>query len=56
MIKRIYYLLSVFLVYQTSWILLYAQSQDSQIVFQNYDVSVLDWKLWGYRPNYWKMS
>lgn len=56
MIKRIYYLLSVFLVYQTSWILLYAQSQDSQIVFQSYDVSVLDWKLWGYRPNYWKMD
>lgn len=56
MIKRISYLLTVLLVYQTSWVLLYAQSQDSQIAIQSYDVSVLDWKLWGYRPNYWKMD
>ena len=27
-----------------------SQSQDSQRINQSHDVSVLDWKLWGYRP------
>ena len=56
MIKRVYYLLIVLLVYQTGWIALHAQSQNPQTAFQGYNVSVLDWKLWGYRPYYWKMD
>lgn len=56
MIKRVYYLLIVLLVYQTGWISLHAQSQSSHTPIKSYDVSVLEWKLWGYRPYYWKMD
>lgn len=46
----------VLLLSQMNMEMLFSQSQNDQGPNHVYDVSVLDWKLWGYRPNYWKMD
>lgn len=43
-------------VIQFSLTLIYAQQANSSVATSTYDASSLDWKLWGYRPNHWRMN
>ena len=51
------YLALVFLtILQFGFVDAYSQIKQEDLSVKTYDASTLDWNLWGYRPEYWRMN
>ena len=54
--SKIYYLFILVFFLQAGITDCYSQNSSTETLLKTYDASTLDWKLWGYRPETWRMN
>ena len=54
--SKIYYLFILVFFLQAGITDCYSQKTSTETLLKTYDASTLDWNLWGYRPETWRMN